>query len=66
LLKLVEFFSQIIEFCLRIIGFYFSQFTTPYFTYLLEELPKIINEGCTTMPDKLPPWSEEVHQKLGM
>ena len=38
----------------------------PYFTYLLEELPKIINEGCTTIPDKLLPWSEEVHQKLGM
>ena len=30
----------------------------PYFTYLLE--------GCTTMPDRLLPWSEEVHQKLGM
>ncbi len=38
----------------------------PYFTCLLEELPKIINEGCTTMPDRLLPWSEEVHQKLGM
>lgn len=38
----------------------------PYFTYLLEELPKIINEGCTTIPDRLLPWSEEVHQKLGM
>ena len=38
----------------------------PYFTYLLEELPKIINEGRTTMPDRLLPWSEEVHQKLGM
>ena len=23
-------------------------------------------EGCTTMPDRLLPWSEEVHQKLGM
>ncbi|WP_135358343.1 transposase domain-containing protein [Lactimicrobium massiliense] len=38
----------------------------PYFTHLLEEIPKIINGGSTEIPESLMPWSQEAYQKPGM